>query len=126
MSVNVELSCEQVFNAFLQCLKPKYKVYTALLNQQNTDNVSATVLENTLGGDVVWERESSGNYKAYLSTPFDLTKTIIFIGTVTGQNGNVFLTEVNSGNVLLISFDSNQQESDNMLYNTPIEIRVYN
>lgn len=38
-----------------------YAIYTALLSQSGTDDPTATVLENTLGGTVVWTRELMEN-----------------------------------------------------------------
>jgi hypothetical protein len=42
-------------------LKPKYKVYTALLTQTGTDAPVATVLENTIG-NITWEYFGTGIY----------------------------------------------------------------
>ncbi len=39
-----------------------YRVYTALLSQAGTDNVAAIVLENTLGSNMTWSRDSAGEY----------------------------------------------------------------
>jgi len=47
-----------------------YSVYTALLTQNGTDAPVATVLENTLGGTVVWTRFSAGVYRGTLSNIF--------------------------------------------------------
>ena len=52
-----------------------YLVYTALLTQTGTDAPVATVLENTLGGTVVWSRDASGIYVATLSGAFTANKT---------------------------------------------------
>lgn len=41
-----------------------YKVYTALLTQNNTDAPTATVLENTLGVNVTYEYSATGQYLA--------------------------------------------------------------
>ncbi len=54
-----------------------YLVYTALLTQENTDNPTATVLENTLGGAVVWTRTVAGSYVATLTGAFTENKTVI-------------------------------------------------
>jgi hypothetical protein len=54
-----------------------YLVYTALLTQENTDNPTATVLENTLGGTVVWTRTVAGSYVATLAGAFTENKTVI-------------------------------------------------
>jgi len=41
---------------------PGVKVYAALLTQASADDPTATVLENTLGGTVVWTRGDIGLY----------------------------------------------------------------
>lgn len=55
------------------------KVYRALLTQTGTDAPTATVLENTLGGTVVWTYNSPGNYTATLAGAFPFTKTILHL-----------------------------------------------
>ncbi len=52
-----------------------YLVYTALLTQSGTSAPVATVLENTLGGTVVWSRDVAGIYVATLSGAFTANKT---------------------------------------------------
>lgn len=54
-----------------------YLVYRALLTQTGTNAPIATVLENTLGGTVVWTRIQAGTYLATLSGAFTLGKTFI-------------------------------------------------
>ena len=46
------------------------KVYRALLTQTGTDAPVATVLENTLGGEVVWTRDDIGLYTGTLAGAF--------------------------------------------------------
>ena len=48
---------------------PVPKVYRALLTQTGTNAPVATVLENTLGGTVVWSYGDVGIYLATLSVP---------------------------------------------------------
>ena len=62
---------------------PSYKVYSALLTQSGTNDPVATVLENTLGGTVVWTRESLGKYVGTLLNAFPTNKT-----TVNDSSGN--------------------------------------
>jgi hypothetical protein len=47
-----------------------YLVYTALLSQSGTNAPVATVLENTLGGTVVWTRVGAGDYFGTLAGAF--------------------------------------------------------
>lgn len=46
------------------------KVYRALLTQSGTDAPTATVLENTLGGTLVWTRDGAGTYLGTLAGAF--------------------------------------------------------
>src|SRR5688572_16305439 len=52
-----------------------YKVYVALLTQTGTSAPVATVLENTLGGTVVWARGGTGEYTGTLAGAFTADKT---------------------------------------------------
>lgn len=53
------------------------KVYVALLSQSGTDAPVATVLKNTLGGEVVWSYTFAGTYNgATTNSIFSPTKTI--------------------------------------------------
>jgi hypothetical protein len=57
-----------------------YKKYVALLSQEETNAPVATVLENTLGFDIVWYYESEGFYlfqNNLTGVLFDRTKTWI-------------------------------------------------
>lgn len=58
-----------------------YKVYKALLTQTGTDAPVATVLENTLGVDLVWTRDSAGVYYGTSANVF-LNKNVIVDGNV--------------------------------------------
>lgn len=53
------------------------KVYRALLTQRGTDAPEATVLENTLGGTVVWTYNNVGIYIATLAGAFTANKTAL-------------------------------------------------
>ena len=54
-----------------------YLVYTALLSQSGTDAPVATVLQNTLGGTVVWSRNTTGDFSATLVGAFTTNKTTV-------------------------------------------------
>lgn len=53
------------------------KTYRALVSQSGTAAPTATVLENSLGGTVVWARSSTGTYTATLTGAFTSAKTFI-------------------------------------------------
>ena len=108
-----------------------YKVYTALLNQTGTDDPIPTVLQNTLGGDIIWTRDLAGEYIGTLPGIFDSNKTTIQIIANTGQ-GYTTLSEVvdiDSIHIIMCNWMPGGVEpipADDLLSNTPIEIRVYN
>lgn len=108
----------------------KYKVYTAVMNSDEDGNPVATVLENTLGGTIVWTREAAGTYLGTLvgAFPSDLTWT--------AKPNSDYLAEAlveinstiswdNNDAVVLINLDAEGQLIDK-LNRTSIEIRVYN
>lgn len=110
-----------------------YKVYSALLSQTGTNAPVATVLENTLGGDVVWTRINPGQYLGTLINTFFEFKTIGYCIATYGvavaarrsdDDAIILMTSTITANltngVLIIT------PSDSLLYlEAPIEIRVY-
>jgi hypothetical protein len=106
-----------------------YKVYTALLSQSGTNAPVATVLENTLGGTVVWSRNVTGAYTATLTGAFTTNKTFINISnTSAGANPplNYVIAYKTSVNTVVIQTYYNGAGNDTLLDNSSIEIRVYN
>jgi len=106
--------------AFVQTAIGNYKKYVALLSQSGTNAPTATVLENTLGGTVVWTRNSTGLYTGTLAGVFTANKTWTSItSTATGTVTGAVSTSVDTVTVATSSLDS-------ALTNSAIEIRVYN
>jgi hypothetical protein len=105
-----------------------YSVYVAVLNQTGTNAPVATVLQNTLGGTVVWSRDSEGNYFGTLSGAFSFDKTVIFVGTP-GSTAQSYVAYVNDANSIYLETASNAQnggsDGDGLLSNTSIEVKVY-
>lgn len=104
-----------------------YKVYTALLTQSGTDAPVATVLENTLGGDIVWSRDDIGIYYGTLAGAFTENKTILFTTVSDGvlDRTNLFATRIDNNIVKITSFLPTDNNYDGLI-NDAIEIRVYN
>ncbi len=105
-----------------------YKVYTALLSQTGTGAPSATILENTLGGTIVWTRNTTGIYEGTLSGVFTDLKTVCFISF--GGNGgtaytgdHTFQVNRNGVNVVEIRHTRNDALADD--FKVSIEIRIY-
>lgn len=97
-------------------LTPKYKVYSALLTQVNTDPPTAIILENTLGFDPTWEYIDNGVYGFDFPTAPDFDKIATFI-----QTYNSYITK-NSDKDIVVS----ATEGDDTWNSISVEIRVYN
>jgi hypothetical protein len=110
--------------------EPKYKVYTALLNQTGTDAPVATVLENTLG-NIVWTYEDVGNYKGTLNGVFTENKTHLLFTSNSfslGAYPSYYSFDRVSENYVQINTTDSLGDvgTNDNLYYTSIEIRVYN
>lgn len=106
---------------------PTYKVYTALLNQVGTSNPVATVLENTIG-NIVWTRSSAGEYYGTLAGAFGdgskafIPNVLLYGGAVTDR---LWVANYDSPDTVSVQHFDASVYADG-LYNTPIEIRIYN
>ena len=109
-------------------VKP-YKVYSALLTQSGTDAPTAIVLENTLGGEIVWSRDSIGEYYGTLNGVFKINKVWGFVSNSSPSAQYYSQLQIVNGDINSINvqcFNNTTSSSDNVLLSTPIEIRVYN
>lgn len=114
-----------------------YLVYTALLTQSGTDAPVATVLQNTLGGTVVWSYLGAGSYLGTLNGVFTVNKTVFVprtaiinadpeTKTLLEQFQWMKWTRVSSDVVNIETIPgSGGASEDDILINTLIEIRVY-
>ena len=103
------------------------KVYRALVSQSGANDPSAIVLENSLGGDVVWTRTQAGFYLGTLAGAFPAVNKLFTrpdnnYGYFYGPDGpNIQLTRM-SIDAVGITIGSSE---DGYLSKTPIEILVY-
>ena len=108
-----------------------YKVYTALLSQTGTNAPVATVLENTLGGDIIWTREEMSVYRGTLIGTFNETKTVgSYFGSPNYYNNYIINTEREADNSIIVN-TAFHDTGDKIELSTigrplPVEIRVYN
>ena len=98
-----------------------YKVYTALLTQTGTSAPTAIVLENTLGFEVTWARESEGEYTLTLPSGTDISKFFIILGINVKNISYVSILDKDGIQLIVISTNG----SDDSLENSGIEIRMY-
>ena len=120
------LSTELVTKGQLDAAARPYKVYTALLTQTGTSAPTAIVLENTLGGTLVWSRNSTGQYYGTLSGAFPANKVAIL--ATSGSIHDSFKLSggrVNDNIVVIISNNSSGAQSDSGISGATVEIRVY-
>lgn len=102
-----------------------YKVYTALITQIGTSAPTANVLENTLGGTVVWSRIGEGEYLATLSGAFTGVKTICFTTIYAGLSYPATAQAGKStDNAVVLQTREGASLADNFS-NLNFEIRVY-
>lgn len=99
-----------------------YSVYTALLTQTSTNAPVATVLENTLGITPTWVRDMTGAYYVQ-DNIFTTPKTVCVIGSPSARQ-HIYTMIVDSNQVYITTF-YNGTDTDGLLSNTSIEIRVY-
>jgi len=105
---------------------PTYKVYTALLTQTGTDAPVAIVLENTLGEDPIWKRESVGNfYVDSISNLFTTNKTFTIV-TNRELTTLQFISVQSETQIYLEQIDRVTSAYVDNMSEIPIEIRVYN
>jgi hypothetical protein len=104
------------------------KRYRALITQTGTAAPVATVLENTLGGTLVWTRVGAGAYRATLTGAFPIAKYFapmpmdgFDVDANAGGGGSAYHYYRGTDNYvdLLVGADS-------QLINSPVEITVYN
>lgn len=100
------------------------KRYVANLTQAGAAAPVATVLENSLGGTLVWSRNSAGAYAGTLAGAFpDAEKVVALCGPL-GTNEALDFS-VSEPDQIVIVVTSAGVESDDMLLRESIVIEVY-
>lgn len=101
------------------------RVYTALINQSGTTAPVATILHNTLNGNIIWTRDSTGIYIGTLTGAFAENTTAILINnqdstkTLVGgyaTANTIYLTQRDAVSPFNLT---------DVISNATIEIRVY-
>lgn len=108
-------------------IKPDVGVYRALLTQEGTSAPVATVLQNTTGEEVVWTRQQAGKYQATLNSNSRVTNTTAQISMTSGlSNTPISIWLEADGDVRINTFAGGNTLSDEMLWQTTVEILIYN
>lgn len=130
---NVQLALKNIYTKVDEIIKklndnePKYKVYTALLTQTEMDAPIPTVLENTIG-NIIWARTGAGDYTGTLNNAFTQDKTFVLYKSVYNTGGTYIsvVYRANQNYFQIQTRDNLGAGADDVLYETSIEIRVYN
>jgi hypothetical protein len=127
--VTVDESASKIFlNAENGVFINGVKKYVALLSQSGTDAPVATVLENTLGGTVVWTRSGPGDYNATLVGTFTENKTwatVSGVGTGGSDPATAMWNYASADLMELYTKLVDTQADDVLVFPTAVEIRVY-
>jgi len=121
---NTTTNSKQIYDGtrWVEAAHPLYKVYTALLTQSGTSAPTATVMENNLGGTVVWTYVGDSDYRGTLSGAFTQTKTAIFWQTGYDAVAKFDCYRLNDNAIEIQNPDTGL---DGTLNYRTIEIRVY-
>ena len=101
-----------------------YKIYNAVLTQSGNLAPVATVLQNTLGGTIVWTRDSEGVYLGTLAGAFTTNKTLVQATNSTDKINKVVSQNVNY--IQLSMFDTAMQDYTDDFTKLFLEVKVYN
>lgn len=105
--------------------RENYKVYTAIINQTKTNSPVATVLENTLNGNIIFNYSSTGTYIGNLTGAFPEGKTFFLVTPpyVPGSSNTFYIGRVDNDTISL-AFRKNMS-AFNEIENAMLEIRIY-
>lgn len=105
------------------------RTYVAILNQSGTAAPVATVLHNTLEGDVVWTRSGTGAYVGTLAGQFPVNKMTIIANILSVPPSKKLSSGINSSPDSVLIYQTGAASpytaQDNMT-NAWVEIKVYN
>lgn len=100
------------------------KTYKALISQSGTNAPTAKVLENTLGGTVLWTRDNPGRYNLELTGAFVADKTMVLAAQLNNPLW-VIVGDYQDDNSVHFRISDNGVYADDLLNDTAIEILVY-
>ena len=103
-----------------------YKVFVALLTQ-TTSYPNLTIFQDEIrfdGSSYI----ATGQFELVFADPFNKSLTTVLIGSCNSISHNKGFIEAfvnDDDNIGIVTYDEGYGLSDDILYNTPIEIRVY-
>lgn len=119
-----DLKSAKITKAELQkSLNGGWLIYRALLTQSGTADPTAVVLENTLGGTIVWSYSAVGRYFGTLAGTF-LANTTFFSATLTDGLGNIGVYRNDDDSIGVKTTNTLFIAANSILNETCVEIRV--
>lgn len=103
--------------------QPDIKVYTAILSQTGTNDPTATVLQNTLGGTVVWTHQGTGVYHGTF-IGITMQNTATFVSGNNFSNPTLFYTGTTT-DAIIVSGTDGFATPVNGLDRITVELRIY-
>jgi hypothetical protein len=107
-----------------------YKVYTATITQSGASAPVATILQNTLGGEITWVYNGVGTYSITSDGLFTQGKTTITCSNLFGnfliQPFPVFEESSFPDSLLLLNVNTDTNVTENNIDIAFVEIKVYN
>ena len=116
---------ENINGVSVNSIVPTYQKYIATISQTGTLDPTVTILENTIG-NIVWTRLGVGNYEGVLTGAFpNGDKTYLSISQVNSAQGVYYITWGSTSQIFIQWYDFSYAQTDSVLLNNTIEIRVY-
>lgn len=107
------------------------KSYKALLTQVSTSHPTVVVLQNNLGVNITWTRESTGTYQGLLGA--GQTLPVDEVSTDISQSGALSASSVahivifrSNETTVIVQTATGAGAADGVLENTLVEITIYN
>jgi hypothetical protein len=105
-----------------------YKEYIGIFSQTSTSAPTINVINNTLGGTLIWSRNSAGNYTATLASTFTARSIVITMNQtlpVADRNLFMYVSSTDTITVLCRKISDNSFVDFGQSSSASIEIRVY-
>ncbi|PKH52421.1 hypothetical protein CXF68_17740 [Tenacibaculum sp. Bg11-29] len=97
--------------------------YVSLISQSGATNPTSAILENTLGLDISWIRESQGKYLGTLDTSIDINNSVIFYNTPSTHTG--VRGEIVSSSQIRLELEAGINAFRDNFSNLSFELREY-
>jgi len=106
-----------------------YKVYTAIVTAWDSDAPVAIELENTIG-TITITRQGTGRYTIVSDSLFTEGKTVLFYGSISKRDEYAsdpqLISTWENANFIRLDTLIDGADSNFVIWETPIEFRVYN